>query len=256
MTPRGSTIGIDNWPKRWAQKAEALKRVDWVRFRQDSVLMEGIETKPLQLRLWLERARAMGVEPQHMADAMVGDPKGEQLDGFFMTANSVRMACYVHRILKHWKPPQRYDALEIGGGYGALLLALWVTRPPEKYYAIDSAPMVRLQEEYARRTTRVEVSAFPGADVHLVVNTNSFGEMDLGEVLRYFAIIEKHLVDGGAFYTQNRVERVTDFRRYPYGPGWRHVLVKNPFGDKAWVECLSIRDRGASSPHPLEMLAR
>lgn len=257
MTPRGSTVGIDDWPKRWEEKARALETVDWSTFRRNPVLMEGIETNWTKLALWVERARSLGVKPEHWGDPMVGSPRGEVVSGFFATSDSVRMACYVQAIAENWprfgwRP---FDVLDIGGGYGALLVALWIRSAPSGYYVLDSEPLIRLQHEYARRTTSLPCAErFEGMGVDLVVNTNSFGEMDLPEVTRYFEIIERWLVDGGAFYTQNRIERVTDFGRYPYGPGWRHVLVRHPFGDEAWVEALSIRDPSANDPHPLEML--
>lgn len=250
----GSTLGIDNWPARWAAKEKALENVDWANFRRDPVLMEGIQTGDVRFELWYERAKAAGIEPRYFEDSRFGDPLGREVDGVFATANSLRMACYANAmktILSWYTVPT--NVLDIGGGYGGMALALRKLIEIDTWFVIDSLPCVQMQKAFIQVPVR-EFKISNATWVDLVLNTNSFGEMDPQDVAGYFEIIERWLTDEGAFYTVNRLTRVTNFRDYPYGPGWRHVLVRHPVGDPAWAECLSVRDRSANSPHPVEML--
>lgn len=250
----GSSIGIDNWPARWAEKERILKTVDWSTFRRNAQLMEGIQVGTHRFDLWYERAKAAGVEPRHFEDSSFGSPDGREVDGVFATANSLRMAYYVQTIAEHVEPRIPLRVLDIGGGFGAMALAISRRFRIRAYFVKDAEPCLKMQCYFAGHVLGLTVSSRCFDLVDLVVNTNSFGEMDPEDVFGYFETIEQVVVDGGAFYTMNRLKRVTDFKEYPYGSGWRHVLVRHPFGDESWAECLSVRDRSARSPHPVEML--
>jgi len=248
MKVSGSVTGPDNWPKRWEDKSNALRAVNWNTFRRDPVLMEGIQIQHKLFDVWLERVRTAGVSPSESEDDGMGSPEGQIVDGYFTTADSLRQAYYAKTICSNWSLPAYFNVLDIGGGYGAFAQALR-RRARLSYFALDAEPCLRMQKEFAdarewRAPRRID----------LALNTNSFGEMDLDEVRRYFEIIETYLVDGGALYTQNRLFRVTSFSEYPYGPGWRHILVRHPWNEEGKFECLSVRDRNATSPHPATIL--
>lgn len=249
----GSTLGIDNWPARWLAKSMALEKVDWNTFRRNSVLMEGIQTRPEQFARWYERVN--GIAPCYFEDSRFGSPEGREVAGVFATATSLRMAYHADTIARNWPTVESVTILDIGGGYGGMALALSRRYAISRYFILDAEPCELMQRNFATGAGLIPTERFFQSPLDLVVNTNSLGEMDPGNVDGYFGIVERHLVDGGAFYTMNRLERATNFERYPYGQGWRHVLVRHPFGNKAWVECLSVRDRGANSEHPLSVLA-
>ncbi len=218
--------------------------------------MELIESSVWDEDEWRGRAKASGLDPAYLSDSLYGDPpKSMEVDGVPMTATSIRMACYAGAIADNWRPvSSRIDVLEIGGGYGAMAYFLGKRYGIWHYYVLDAAPCIEMQRVFTRNTIMLEADKWRGGEFDLAINTHSFGEMDPDDVSRYFAIIKENLREGGALYIQNRIERVTDFEQYPYGDGWHHKLVAHPWGKKAWVECLSVRDKQANERHPIERL--
>lgn len=248
----GSRTGPENWPERWAAKQKALESVDWPNFRANPILMQGIETNLSMLASWVAWAKRFKIPRSYLRDSLYGSPAHEVVDGVPMTATSVKMAFHAKAIADKWgcDSPR---ILEIGGGYGALAFALAQRFDIKNYYVIDHPSCIKMQLRFIVKTTQLPTDGWLGQEFDLAVNTCSFGEMDPDDVAGYFELIKKHLVPGGALYINNRLKRVTDFKDYPYGPGWEHKLVKHPLGNPNWVHCLSVRDEDASSPHPFEL---
>jgi hypothetical protein len=254
-----SSTGPENWPAQWQAKALALHSVDWPHFRRDPVLMELIESSVWDEAEWRNRAEASGLDPAYLADSLYGyPPKTMEIDGYPVTATSIRMACYAKTIYENWHQVfSPIDVLEIGGGFGAMAWALWSRFRLCNYLVLDAECCLEMQREFTRGAlVGIQAKKWQhNYNFDLAINTHSFGEMDPDDVAHYFGIIKEHLRDGGALYTQNRIKRTTDFEQYPYGDGWRHVLVRHPRGKKDWVECLSVRDRSVrDTTHPIERL--
>jgi hypothetical protein len=219
--------------------------------------MELVESSVWEEDRWRKRAEASGLDPVYLADSLYGDPpKTIGIDGYPVTATSIRMACYASAIYENWQyVSSRLEVLEIGGGYGAMAYTLNKWYGIWAYYVIDADACIKMQRQFTRNTIMLEAEKWDGQEFDLAINIHSFGEMDPDDVERYFGIIKSNLRDGGALYTQNRLKRTTNFEQYPYGDGWRHVLVRHPQGEPAWVECLSVRDRSVKdAAHPVAML--
>jgi len=264
-------VGIDNWPGRWDTARAALERgVDWSKFRRNRALMHGIQTDPIKTAMWIRRCEHIGCPPEIYEDSRFGNPRGQDHNEVFVTASSLRAAYYAWRIRSMWPGPDLKPVkpmkgwvngnmmmpshmLDIGGGYGALVraIALTVDVPLQEAALADAKPTQEVQLIFLRETQPL-LYAGPSASgdkYDLVVNTNSLGEMHINEVQRYFRIIQQRLRPGGVFYTVNRSVRVTSFKNYPYDEKWRH-LVNFFVDDRGWVECFSVRDPDAVSPHP------
>ena len=244
------------WSPRWRELSE--RRFDPKTMRSEMNIMKHIQTSYGNLPLWQRKCADAGVPFAWMEDSKFGMPQGSSIDGKFVTAHSCRMAYYAHRILSRieWKKP--ITVVEIGGGFGSLArtFAANLGKELSAYFLVDSTEMRRISESYLAGAGHKTypfwwlrpTDAWPECD--LVINTNSLGEMDLAEVTQYFKKIQAHLIGGGAFYSHNRIERLTNFRAYPYDGQWEHHVEK----DGIFVEALSIRRHGANSPHPVTMI--
>ena len=199
---------------------------------------------------------------------MVGGPQASMLRDMPVTADSIRMATYAHRIETIWRGTSNWassliSVMEIGGGFGGFAYALTKRMPILEYILIDDAACLEIQRRFLRSAlsrelfsacrfiSREDAMEFNGK-IHLVVNTHSFGEMTVSEVAKYFKLIERVLVAGGAFYTVNRLDRDVSFREYPYDALWKHIVV-SPLESKM-IECISVRDPSGRSQHPVNRL--
>lgn len=267
-------VGIDNWPGRWdAARAALDKGVNWSEFRRNRKLMHGIQTDPAHAIRWAKKCDRVGVPPSVYEDSRFGNPKGMEHNEVFVTASSCRAAYHAWRIRSMWPgadmEPSKPVAgavmrwmmmpssmLEIGGGYGALVraIALVVDTPLISVSLADAAPLQHIQKNFLHETTPLlhTLKSGVGDRYDLVTNTNSLGEMHVSEVERYLGLIQERLRPGGVFYTVNRRTRVTNFTSYPYDEKWHH-RVNNWVDDRDWVECFSVRDPHAVSPHPSKL---
>lgn len=233
-------IGPDRWPTRWKKKAEALRDVDWLKFRRHPDLMEGIQLHSSELREWLKRCQHI---PERLrVDSTCGDPIGEDHGYGLVTADSLKFAHYADRV----RAPERCRLLEIGAGYGGLVRALYRRGTIRNVALIDAEPCLRMQEYFIGVTCPdlPIVKHDSEREYDLVVNAMSLGEMHKDEVARYFDVIHRQLKPGGVFFTLNRVHRVTDFADYPFDANWireERVTEYSP----AYVACLSVRTEGA-----------
>ncbi len=124
-----------------------------------------------------------------------------------------RMEAYCGTLLEYLKPriPVPWAVLDIGGGTGDLgrCLSKYVDL---RYYVVLDHPRVIpwLWEEatfFPRNLHRMQHK------YDLVVNTNSFGEMDLDTVTAYIRSIEEG--NSKYLYSVNRIERQVNFDDYP-----------------------------------------
>lgn len=241
-----------NWSRRWARTERALETVEWDTFRRNKVLMDGIETPMTQLETWKERAR--GVPSWMLREHPAGDPDTVRHEGLDVTATSIRHGVTAHRIATLHQGLTPVRILEIGGGYGGLMRVLVEMFPGVEVYLADGPPLLSVQKFYLKETCGVTAHTWRGdVEVDLVVNTNSFGEMPNALVAEYFDLIQGRLNDYGSMYVSNRTERDTDFSAYPYDARWTHQVC-HPYGARHWVECMSMRNWSANSPHPSGML--
>ena len=260
-------VGVDNWPGRWDAKRDELARgVDWAEFRQNDVLMTGIQTDPIHANRFLKACQRIGCPPAVYAESDFGNPTAKEHDGVLVSSSSLRAGYYAWRIRNRWAEDDQHGMfmprhlLEIGGGYGALVraIAAAVDAPLGGIALADGKPLQEIQQTFLANAvnngTLLPVARpAPGDRYDLVTNTNSLGEMQSREVGRYLHTIQARLEPGGVFYTVNRRYRVTDFAAYPYDRKWRHT-IEAFLGHPGWVECHSVRDLNADSAHPDELL--
>lgn len=247
--------GPDQWPDRWRQKQEALETVDWDNFRNNEKLMAGLLLRPTRARDWLELCSRYGVPNDFMIDNGYGNPEGLQTPFGFVTSSSLKAAICAWNIVKHLRKGAPIHLLEIGGGFGMLASTLArVCKDVESVTFLDARPCLQMQHRFLVKTANVKIRHWdPWSKFSLVTNVNSFGEMSVGEVGRYFGLIHEQLSAGGLLYVNNRIARVTDFVSYPYDKKWRHLYCREFKPD--FVECLSMRlSEDRDIPHPASML--
>jgi len=252
--------GVDDWPKRWREKADELVRVDWPNFRRNYTLMEGMQDPPSKLSAWLKRTRTLGIEDADLVEPEFGNPDG----GVYsqrgvLTTTAARHGYYARQIFaRAGGDIDGAHLLEIGGGFGGLVRALH--RIPgaggvgvSRVTLLDAPPCIELQTCYLRQVCqKLQVVDYsPDLVFDLVTNTHSLGEMTSSEVARYFGVIQTQVREGGYFYSANRLRRCVHFEDYPYDGQWAHEVWFTPMApEPKWVECFSTRCHGALAPHP------
>jgi hypothetical protein len=244
------------WNQRWLDIEQSLQRVDWPHFRRESIV-KFIQTMPSKLEEWHTICLRDGVPLDWAVDSTFGDPIGEFIDGKFFTASSLRHAHQAYRILSRWSPHQPITIVEVGAGYGGFPRIFHRLANVVEYCLVDAAPILAIQKHYLNVTTGFDRFRYlepgePWPDCDLVLNSNSFAEMDPTEVTWYFAEIQSKLREGGRLYLTNRVHHQTDFGRYPYDGHWDHDVTEQI--DGMFVECLSERRLDARSEHPAVLL--
>lgn len=255
-----AVAGVDDWPKRWREKAGILETVDWANFRRNYQLMEGMQDPPEKLEMWLARARSLGFNDELLHDPCAGNPVGTMLPaGGFVTTPSVRFGYYAQQILMRAGRLEGAHHLEIGGGFGGLAFSLHRAHGTKRVTLLDAPPCIELQTRYLRDTAPgLEVVPYDeGLTFDIVTNSHSFGEMTREEVLRYFGVIQSQVDDGGYFFTANRVRRIVHLEDYPYDGKWEHDIWLTAGTEKGvqFFECLSRRNTLRKSPHPSALLA-
>jgi len=152
--------GVDDWPKRWCEKAEQLARVDWPNFRRNYALMEGMQDPPSKLAAWLKRTRALGIEDADLVEPEFGNPEGGvHSQRGVLTAVGARHGYYARQIFaRAGGDVDGAHLLEIGGGFGGLVRALHripgaggVGRRSAVYRASDALPPPGVPETPDRR---------------------------------------------------------------------------------------------------------
>ncbi|MCP4201802.1 MAG: putative sugar O-methyltransferase [bacterium] len=245
-----------DWDRCWAKKEAAFRKTDWRCFRRDAELMGGIQTRVPKLNYFWNRCEAEGVPMEWRRDSLVGDPEGRTRFGVFVTATSLKMAYYLHRITQLWLPPERPRVLEIGGGFGGMARTLnEQLGPVERYVLVDGQPCLDMQRLYLSELYPGE-GAFEfvrydetlmlyGQEFDLVLNMASLSEMTPEIVEEYFNIIEDVMEEGGAFYHLNRNSYPNGQRvnvpasSFPYDDWWE--LRMEPDRDADWWEVLAVR---------------
>lgn len=212
--------------------------------------MNSIQTHMWQFQIWKDRCE--NVPDWMVAEHPFGNPETKERNGQEVSATSMRHGYTAQRILGFMEKPP-LCMLEIGSGFGGLMRVLARAWPAAKVFLADAPPMLEMQKRYLAETVNAKAHTFEGQPVDLVINNNSFGEMTSAEVGQHFGAIKSCLNENGALYTTNRLERDLDFKDYPYDQFWRHH-VEHFCGARGWVECFSVRDFKADSPHPATML--
>lgn len=244
----------DNWSGRWEAKVAASKAgIDWENFRRNSTLMLGIDSKVSKFELFYKRCKEAKLLPRLYEDPGFGNPtNGKIVGGVFATSNSLRHACMVNKLISSPLYSPVKTVWEIGAGYGSFAVALSKVEKIESYYLSDHPIHLEIQTKFITTTTKIPTKDYQGEEVDLVVNTNSLAEMLEEEVKHYFDQIQS-LPDGSLFFTINRKFRDFNFSRFPYDKYWDHDVC-NHYNDSRWIQCVSKRNRQASSEHPLNIL--
>lgn len=188
-----------------------------------------------------------------------GSPKMYQYEvsgtKFHASPTSLRYVYHAYQILNHMNTLDQYDfdIIEIGGGYGGLLLAISFFKPLyldkkiiSSYNIIDLKPPLRLQELYLAKFKDIcfsysfhDASLF-GKDLVLEKNlaknffliaNYSFSEISLDLQKQYTEILFPHIQHG--FILWNSAAPVdlpfsyTDIEEKPQtcGAGWKNKLV-------------------------------
>ena len=245
-----------DWDRAWKKKAKALPVADWERLRRDPVLMGAIQTSDAKRVNFWNKCEAAGVPMAWREDSRVGDPLGAEMGGVFVTATSLKMAYFLHRILTYWDPPPNPRVLEIGGGFGGMartatlhLPGLW------RYVLVDGPPCLEMQRRYLDAVFGSHNCEFIGHDetielfcqkFDLVINIASFSEMTPEIVGDYFDVIQDVLVPGGGLYVLNRdsyghggKQVNVPASRFPWDDRWELHRMSSP-GER-WIETLGVR---------------
>ncbi len=248
-----------DWPGRWRAKEAELEAGGWQQrdYRRNHALMQGIETAHKHWEEFRDRCAALGVPVGLMEDDPdIGGPLGGMVWGVFTTASSMKHAAYVHRIGQQWDPLRHFvDVLEIGGGYGAFILAASRVFNVGTYYCADSDVMHRLRRHHIGRWREKHgVALFDSVDlppdpyeidierVDLVVATNVLVEIPRAMLDGYICLIQEKLVKGGLFYTENNLSReVKSNAELGLDGHWEYVTDGQPWGAAGWGEVMAVR---------------
>lgn len=166
-------------------------------------------------------------------DSPLGNPSRCLINDVPVTLASLRYAYITQTLLSYIGS----DAVvwEIGSGYGGQARALLKTGRVKSYISQDFPLHIKLQKYFLQEFSQVtflKANASPDKPVDLVINCNSFQEMELHEVNNYFSIIHNFLVPAGYFYHCNS-NKVLKVNQYPFDQKWRLLL------DKAFPRCSS-----------------
>jgi len=254
---------MHDWPKRWVELQAILDAgIDWPSFRRNMKLMRYIQTtkRDMYLMQWT-RCRKEKVPLQWCEDSTAGDPEGWTRSSIFVTPSSLRAARVLHTITQRWEPLHPMRVLEIGGGFGALARTVLTYLDVESYTMIDGPPCLEIQRRYLEMTVpaapielischdvKRDGGGLSDAAFDLVINTNSFSEMDLADVVGYFSLIHHTLMPGGLFYTLNRNRLNYDgatpdvpFKDFPMDDRWDIIYRETPADAPLWLEVLATR---------------
>ncbi len=239
----GSEQSAKIWRERWAQKEGQISITDWENFRRDIFLMDGIEDGAHSFNTYFNRCLIEGVADELMADSGIGNPKGIRAGEVFYTATSLRHGRYIHSIRNNWpgaKNAKDLRVVEIGPGFGGLAAKFVDFFDVKEYVLIDSVPILNIARRFlAQKFVHDERFLFfetlPEDYVcDFVIATNCLGEMDDNSIQKFFDFIQKNLVPGGVFYSNNMLYS------YPYDGQWNFVIC-NHWGPSL-MEILAIRE--------------
>jgi len=283
--------------RHWNESDRSGESVHWARFNPkletlaDLRLFRRINASGEDVRLGLDDARlghASRVallldsiitrwDPRDvifLSESRIGDPPsttlrlptGELLSTDLNDLYLTNFALEFVAALKQSGLPDPSHILEIGAGYGGLILKLARLLPTTRFVFPDLPPANLLQAYYLNESFPGEVVVAPfgerlqddlryrfliyfATDVQRfpknfdgVINTCSFGEMNLPMVNQYFQIIQDRLQPGGLFMNANRFQKLeTRFTRYPYDRRWRLIASRPSFGQEGKIWCLIVQ---------------
>ncbi|MCM8760948.1 MAG: putative sugar O-methyltransferase [Candidatus Omnitrophica bacterium] len=177
----------------------------------------------------------------------------------YLSYESFRQLCSLNVILKHFNADKRDSiaVLMIGDGYGFLSAMIKVLYPRSTIVLVDIGKVLLFQAIYLQRifrqarhhlvfspenatcsTGRYDFVYCPSENIEalndirfgLIVNIASMQEMDYKTIMRYFAYMRSHVVDGALFYCLNRVKKelpggeVIEFEKYPWNRNDVHLV--------------------------------
>lgn len=208
-------------------------------FRANKVIINRLVDKD-NLRKYKTEYKKVDIPDLWLADTLIGNPKTTEITGkagtpIKITPNSIRAAYCLDNITKHWReelaklPTLRI--LEVGAGFGCFAEIAFRALPINKYYLIDSAPMLKLQKYYMTEAGCGDKCEFlhpherPKEKVDLIISTMSLGEMEKAEVDRYIALFTEWLVpETGLLYLVQRTKRLPE-----RAVGWEDYKFRVPW---------------------------
>ncbi len=225
----GSTESGEIWASRWKAKQARLPLVDWQNFRQDEVLMEGLDTRADMFPSYLATNILEGVPMRFCEDIGIGNPLGRYIDGKFYTTDTLRYGRSIYRIKDYLSAKQPMKVMEIGCGYGGLAFSFTKQYTIASYTLVDVDICSTIQKKYHALCDSTvpfkyvnyknESDAEHIDDCDLVIAINSLGEMTQEDINKYFGLIKAKLKLGGIFYGCNMEGKKRESQEflYPYG---------------------------------------
>lgn len=176
---------------------------------------------PLELLEMITAKYARGLPTEYVCTANFD---GTPLDR--LAVQERMRALYRSGLLEHLRNMHAPTIFEIGGGYGALALAIKQVVPQVNYVIVDLPHSLYMSACYLATRQRCPVivesgqrraapigsfqlvlstmlDSLAGLSINLAINTLSFGEMAENEVERYGAFIRQNLAPDGALFEQN-----------------------------------------------------
>ena len=223
----GSPESGEIWASRWKAKQARLPLVDWENFRQDKILMEGLDTRTDIFPSYLATNILEGIPMSFCEDIGIGNPLGHYIDGKFYTADSLRYGRSLYKIKEYLSakgPTKPMKVMEIGCGYGGLAFSFTKQYTVASYTLVDVDICSTIQKKYHALCDSTvpfkyvnyknESDAEHIDDCDLVIAINSLGEMIQEEINKYFGLIKDKLKLNGIFYSCNMEGKKFI---YPYG---------------------------------------
>ena len=222
------------WASRWEAKQDRLSLVDWKNFRQDEILMEGLNTRTDLFASYLATNVLENIPLSFCEDSGIGNPTGRYIDGKFYTSDSLRFGRTICNIKKYFIAKQPMKVIEIGCGYGGLALNFTKQYVVGAYTLIDVPVCGEIQKKYhslcdskapfpfryINYETESDITSIDECD--LIIAVNSLGEMTQEDIDKFFGLIKKKLKIGGTFYSCNMENN--NFN-YPYGDAFNFISV-------------------------------
>lgn len=178
-----------------------------------------------------------------------GKPMTGKWQGMLASLTSLDYAYMVWRL--HPWLEKATSVLEIGGGFGGLARTMIKYRPSLRVTLVDLAPIIKIQKYYLKMThsfARVAVagSEVPDGQFDVVVAARMMCELDLAEVGRHLAAVDKAIAGGGVFYCVHHLDCINKFKDWPL-PRWGTLLDEQyPFSRrKNWREKIWRKPKGA-----------
>ena len=240
------------WEDDWKALDRALATFDMSLFRSPShrSAIRRIYENDTKVAGWKKLCVEAEVDPIYYADSMIGNPNTVNWNGVKVTANSLKHAVFMSRIMTQLKNDSPITLLEVGAGYGGLIELLGRYYALEKIYILDGAPVNELQKYFLTEAGYGDQIYFetPTEKVDLIVSTNTLGEMDPKVVAHYVKLFESCLKPqtGLMYLFQRKVANgshlFTDWKDYPFDDHWTlDASVYKGIGPAELIECFGRR---------------